>query len=71
MQNEALLLAQSQADSATKNRVNYMIYYLRLFYLNKGDVLGLNLAGSELLGKNRFKLINSRFDFFQTTQSQF
>jgi hypothetical protein len=29
MQNEALLLAQSQADSATKNKVNYMIYYLR------------------------------------------
>jgi hypothetical protein len=35
------------------------------FTLNKrGDVLGLNLAGSELLGKNRFKLINSRFGFF-------
>jgi hypothetical protein len=52
MQNEALLLAQSQADSATKNRVNYMIYYLRVILLSiRGDVLGLNLAGSELLGK--------------------
>jgi hypothetical protein len=34
MQNEALLLAQSQADSATKNRVNYMIYYLRVILLS-------------------------------------
>jgi hypothetical protein len=32
MQNEALL-AQSQADSATK-RVNYMIYYLRVILLS-------------------------------------
>jgi hypothetical protein len=32
MQNEALLLAQSQADSATKTEVNYMIYYLQVIY---------------------------------------
>jgi hypothetical protein len=41
-----------------------MIYYLRLFTLNKGAMFSDLMAGSELLGKNRFKLINSRFGFF-------
>lgn len=66
MQNEELLLAKSQADSATLRYTElYDFLPSGYFTLNRdGDINELNRAGAELLGKNRFKLINSRFGFF-------
>jgi signal transduction histidine kinase len=66
MQNEELKLVKSQAAKATQ-KYNELYDFLPsgYFILNAmGEVLELNKAGSELLGKNRFKLINSRFGFF-------
>jgi hypothetical protein len=54
MQNEALLLAQSQADSATKTEELYDLLPSGYFTSIKGRCSDPNLAGSELLGKNRF-----------------
>tara|TARA_R110000851_G_scaffold93688_1_gene204074 strand:- start:39 stop:1772 length:1734 start_codon:yes stop_codon:yes gene_type:complete len=66
MQNEELSLAKGQSDSATKKNTElYDFLPSGYFTLNReGDVIGINRAGAELLGKNRFKLINSRFGFF-------
>jgi signal transduction histidine kinase len=66
MQNEELQLVKSEAAKATQ-KYNELYDFLPsgYFILNAmGEVLELNKAGSELLGKNRFKLINSRFGFF-------
>ncbi|SEA42155.1 His Kinase A (phospho-acceptor) domain-containing protein [Flavobacterium gillisiae] len=66
MQNEELLLAKNQADIATQKYTElYDFLPSGYFTLNtEGDITQLNLAGAELLGKNRFKLLNSRFGFF-------
>jgi signal transduction histidine kinase/CheY-like chemotaxis protein len=66
MQNEELVLAKSQVDSATLRYTElYDFLPSGYFTLNRdGDINELNRAGAELLGKNRFKLINSRFGFF-------
>jgi signal transduction histidine kinase len=66
MQNEELLLVKGQADSATKKNTElYDFLPSGYFTLNReGDVIAINRAGAELLGKNRFKLINCRFGFF-------
>lgn len=66
MQNEELLLARGLAEVVTnKYRELYDFLPSAYFTLSReGDVVELNRAGSELLGKDRFKLINSRFGFF-------
>jgi PAS domain-containing protein len=72
MQNEELLLAKAQADSATKKNTElYDFLPSGYFTLNReGDVIAINRAGAELLGKNRFKLINSRFGFFASDDTK-
>ncbi|MEZ7497718.1 response regulator [Flavobacterium sp. Arc3] len=66
MQNEELLLAKGMAEVVTHKYTElYDFLPSAYFTLNRdGDVIELNWAGAELLGKNRFKLINSRFGFF-------
>jgi signal transduction histidine kinase len=66
IQNEELLLTKNQADIATQKYAElYDFLPSGYFTFNMdGDITQLNLAGAELLGKNRFKLLNSRFGFF-------
>ena len=66
MQNAELVLAKGQADTATQKYTElYDFLPSGYFTINKdGDIVELNRAGAELLGKDRFKLVNSRFGFF-------
>jgi signal transduction histidine kinase/CheY-like chemotaxis protein len=66
MQNEELALAKCQADTATQKYTElYDFLPSGYFTINKeGDIFELNRAAAELLGKDRFKLVNSRFGFF-------
>ncbi|CAM3065990.1 response regulator [Flavobacterium frigoris] len=66
MQNAELALAKGQADTATQKYTElYDFLPSGYFTINKdGDIVELNRAGAELLGKDRFKLVNSRFGFF-------
>lgn len=66
MQNEELTLAKGQTDTATQKYAElYDFLPSGYFTINReGEIIELNRAGAELLGKNRFKLVNSRFGFF-------
>lgn len=66
MQNEELALAKGIAEVATHKYTElYDFLPSGYFTINKeGDIVELNLAGADLLGKDRFKLVNSRFGFF-------
>jgi signal transduction histidine kinase/CheY-like chemotaxis protein len=72
MQNEELLLAKDQADSATQKYTKLYDFLPSGFFTlsREGDVIELNLAGAELLRKNQFKLINSRFCFFVSDETK-
>ena len=62
MQNEELILARNSANNAIKL---YDLAPSGYFTLSaEGDILNLNLCGSQMLGKDRSRLISSRFGFF-------
>jgi signal transduction histidine kinase/ActR/RegA family two-component response regulator len=66
MQNEQLLMAMEETQIAKEKYVSlYDFLPVAYFVLSKdGDVITINLPGSRLLGKERFKLINCRLGFF-------
>lgn len=78
LQNEELIIAKEQAKLAEEKYIE-LYDYAPCGYLSiskTGEILELNFAAAHILGKERSKLINKRFEFFvsidtQTTFSQF
>lgn len=66
LQNEQLVLARSGAQEvAEKYNELYDFAPSGFFSLSKdGEIIGLNLCGSQMLGKERSQLIKSMFSFF-------
>lgn len=72
MQNEELLSAMKQTEVATEKYIE-LYDFLPSAYFNlskEGNVLAVNSYGSQLLGKERFKLINSRLGFFISDETK-
>ncbi len=72
MQNEELMLANEQANLAAKKYTElYDFAPSGYFTLNaEGEIIELNNAGADLLGKKASQLINSRFGFFVSNDSK-
>lgn len=72
LQNEELQNAKSIAlDAAENYKELYDFAPTGFFTLSKtGEIVGLNLSGSDLLCKTRSKLINSQFGFFVTEDTR-
>ena len=72
LQNEELMLAKSIAqDISEKYTELYDFAPLGYFTLSKeGEILNLNLCGSQMLGKSRFELKNRHLGFFLTKDSK-
>jgi signal transduction histidine kinase/CheY-like chemotaxis protein len=72
LQNEELQQAKSIAlASADKYKELYDFAPTGFFTLSKtGEIVGLNLSGSNLLCKTRSKLMNSQFGFFVTDDTR-
>ncbi len=66
MQNEELLAARSEAVASAKKHLElYDLAPSGYFTLSrKGEIIGLNLTGAMMLGKERLYLQNAKFDFF-------
>lgn len=66
MQNEELVLAKEQAERATQKYAELYDFAPSGYFTltNSGKITQLNLTGSQLLQKERSKLINSQFGFF-------
>jgi PAS domain S-box-containing protein len=66
MQNEELIVAKENAEIATEKYADlYDFAPSGYFTLTKtGKVTALNLTGSQMIGKDRSRLINSQFGFF-------
>ena len=66
MQKEELMLAKDQAEIATQKYTELYDFAPTGYFTltNSGKVVELNLAGSELLRKQRSNLLNSQFGFF-------
>jgi signal transduction histidine kinase/CheY-like chemotaxis protein len=72
MQNEELLLAMEQREIATK-KYDALYDFLPSGYFSiskEGSLISVNLHGAEMLGKERFRLINSRFGFFISDETK-
>jgi signal transduction histidine kinase/ActR/RegA family two-component response regulator len=72
MQNEELLSAIEQTVTATEKCIE-LYDFLPSAYFNlskEGNVIAVNSYGSRLLGKDRFKLINSRLGFFISDETK-
>jgi signal transduction histidine kinase/ActR/RegA family two-component response regulator len=72
MQNEELLSAIEQKEIATE-KYNALYDFLPSGYFSlskEGNVIAVNLHGSEMLRKERFKLINSRLGFFFSDETK-
>ncbi|MFV5685875.1 ATP-binding protein [Flavobacterium sp. GB2R13] len=72
MQNEELILAKEQAEVAIEKYTNlYDFAPSGYFTLTKsGKVTTLNLTGSQMLGKERSRLIGSQFGFFVSNDTK-
>jgi len=72
MQNKEFLLAKEQSQRlAEKYAELYDFSPSGYFTLSReGNILDVNLFGSQLLGKERINLINSRFGFFVSDDSK-
>ncbi len=77
--NEELLLAKEKAETAAKKAEAAAEKYTDLydfapsgyFTLSKeGNIIGLNLCGSQMIGKERSLLINIQFGFFVTEETR-
>jgi signal transduction histidine kinase len=72
MQNEELLIAMEQKEIATEKYIE-LYDFLPSAYFNltkEGNVIAVNLSGSQLLGKERVKLIDSRLGFFISDETK-
>ena len=72
IQNEELRIARQKADIATQKYLQlYDFAPSGYFTLSMaGDILELNLCGSQMLGKERMSLINNRFNLFVSKDTQ-
>jgi PAS domain S-box-containing protein len=72
MQNEALIVAKEQAEVATEKYADlYDFAPSGYFTLTKtGKIIALNLTGSQMLGKDRSRLIESQFGFFVSNDTK-
>lgn len=72
MQNEELVIAKEKAELAEEKYTELYDFapsgYIALS--KKGEILELNFAAAKMLGKERTKLINKRFDFFVSIDTQ-
>jgi len=72
MQNEEILLSKNQAELATEKYTElYDLAPSGYFTLSeKGNIIDLNLSGSEMLGKERSFIKNNSFEFFVTNDTR-
>jgi PAS domain S-box-containing protein len=72
MQNEELMVAKEQTEVAAEKYAElYDFAPSGYFTLSReGKIIELNLCGSQMLGKERSQLINSRFGFFVTDDTK-
>ena len=72
MQNDELMLARSAAqEAAEKYSTLYDFAPMGYFTLTgAGEIIGLNLSGAQLLGKERSRLINRHFGIFVSTETK-
>ena len=72
MQNEELKLAKAKAELATEKYLElYDFAPTGYFTLSEeGQILELNLSGSQMLGKDRISLIDSKFAFFVSDETK-
>jgi len=72
MQNEELLIAKEKAELAEEKYTELYDFapsgYIALS--KKGEILELNFAATHMLGKERTKLIQKRFEFFVSIDTQ-
>ena len=66
MQNEQLILSMEQTEKATEKYIELYDFIPSAYFIlsKEGNIDAINFSGSQLLGKDRFKLINSRLGFF-------
>jgi signal transduction histidine kinase len=66
MQNEELSLAKEEADIATQKYIELYDFAPSGYFTlsQKGNIIGLNLRGANMLGNERLHLINKRFCLF-------
>ncbi len=72
MQNEELLLAKQQAEEAIEKYTNLYDFAPTGYFTlsNTNEIIVLNLTGAKMLGKDRSKLIKSRFGFFVSDETK-
>jgi PAS domain S-box-containing protein len=72
MQNIELKLAKEEAETATQKYTElYDFAPVGFFTFSKnGEIIGLNLGGAKMLGKERLNLFGSRFSFFVSKYSK-
>lgn len=72
MLNKALVEEYNQTEIAENKYANlYNLAPISIFTLSRnGEILELNLSGSQMLGKEANRLINSRFGFFVSDETK-
>jgi PAS domain S-box-containing protein len=72
LQNEELVIAREKAELA-EDKFTSLFDFAPTAYFNltpEGYISELNLAGAKILGKDRSKLVNSRFDLFISSNTR-
>ncbi|MCX6278901.1 MAG: PAS domain S-box protein [Bacteroidetes bacterium] len=72
MQNEELMLAKKQVEEAKEKYVGLYDFAPSGYFTlsNEGEIIGLNLVGAKMLGKNRANLMNKLFGFFVSDETK-
>ncbi len=72
LQNEELLAANNNTQLAVKNYTELFEFTPACYYSlsSDGDIINLNTSGAQLLGKERNRLISSRFGFFVSDETK-
>lgn len=72
MQNNELVSAYKQVEAANKNYEELFDFTPASYYKlsEEGEILGLNLSGAHILGKDPNSLIKSRFGFFLSDETK-
>ena len=72
MQNDELQLAKEQAELATAKYVELYEFAPSGYFIltREGKIIQLNIAGSQIFGRDRSQLINHQFAFFVSDESK-
>ena len=72
MQNEEVMLSKNQAELATEKYAELYDFAPSGYFTlsEKGNIIDLNLSGSEMLGKERSHLKNRSFNFFVSNDTR-